>query len=159
MELVESACYKSSVADRNARDSIAKAVHRAGVDHDVDVELLVAVMATESGCSLRARSKKGAQGLMQLMPATARELGVRDSYRAEDSLDGGARYLAALLNQFHGDVRLALAAYNAGPAKVKRYKKIPPYRETQRYVKRVLKRYQALSNQQLASLPRPLAST
>ena len=88
LELVESACTRGSAATLVERDSIAKAVHRAGVDHAIDVELLVAVMATESGCVARARSKKGAQGLMQLMPATARELGVRDSFKAADSLDG-----------------------------------------------------------------------
>jgi len=141
------------------RDSIAKAVHRAGVDHSVDVELLVAVMATESGCALRARSKKGAQGLMQLMPATARALGVKDAYQASDSLDGGARYLALLLAQFDGNVQLALAAYNAGPTKVKKLKRIPPYRETQRYVKRVLSRYQSLSNMQFAKAEANVSST
>lgn len=163
LELVDSACFARPLIQSTRgladRDSIAKAVHRAGIDHAVDVELLVAVMATESGCSLRAKSKKGAQGLMQLMPATARALGVKDAYRASDSLDGGAKYLALLLSQFDGNVQLALAAYNAGPTKVKKLKKIPPYRETQRYVKRVLSRYQSLSNLQLASVEGNVAST
>ena len=164
VELVESACYSRPTVVRSRtgktdRDSIAKAVHRAGIDHAVDVELLVAVMATESGCSLRAKSKKGAQGLMQLMPATARALGVKDAFRAADSLDGGAKYLALLLDQFDGNVQLALAAYNAGPTKVRKLKQIPPYRETQRYVKRVLSRYQSLSNIEFASAERNLAST
>ena len=110
----------------------------AGEVHDVDVDLLASVVKTESGGNPHAVSRTGARGLMQLMPRTANELGVDDSYRPDENLQGGTAYLDALLSRYHDNLALALAAYNAGPAAVDRYHGIPPYRETRLYVARVI---------------------
>lgn len=110
--------------------------------HGLDPALVLAVAAVESAFQPKAVSPKGAQGLMQLMPGTAAELGVQDAFDPADNLDGGSRYLAALLAQYGGDVAKALAAYNAGAGAVRRHNGIPPYRETRDYVKKVLKRYE-----------------
>lgn len=105
--------------------------------------LLHAMVMVESAYNPQAKSKKGAQGLMQLMPATASRYGVIDSYDPEQNLQGGARYLKDLLEQFEFDLKLALAAYNAGENAVRRYgNQIPPYPETQNYVKKVMGYYQ-----------------
>ncbi len=108
----------------------------------VDAALLRAVIHAESGFNPRALSYKGAQGLMQLMPGTAFELGVGDAFDPAQNISGGARYLAMLLHDFHGDVKLAAAAYNAGAGAVTKYGGVPPYAETQVYVKRVALLYQ-----------------
>jgi soluble lytic murein transglycosylase-like protein len=104
--------------------------------HGVDPRLVHAVITVESAYRPRARSPKGARGLMQLMPATARQYGVRNAYRPSANLEAGIKHLRSLLDRF--DVHLALAAYNAGEAAVRRFGGIPPYRETQAYVTRVL---------------------
>jgi hypothetical protein len=112
--------------------------------HAVDESLIRAVIHAESAYRHDAVSPKGAQGLMQLMPATQRELAVADPYDPALNIDGGTRYLARLLDQFGGDVDLASAAYNAGPDAVRRHGGIPPYDETREYVRRVrilLRRY------------------
>lgn len=108
----------------------------------VDAALLRAIIHAESGFNPRALSYKGAQGLMQLMPGTAFELGVGNAFDPGQNISGGARYLAMLLHDFHGDVRLAAAAYNAGAGAVTKYGGVPPYAETQVYVKRVALLYQ-----------------
>jgi soluble lytic murein transglycosylase-like protein len=104
----------------------------------VDPALIKAVIKAESNFNHRAVSKKGARGLMQLMPATASSLHVQDSFHPESNIEGGVRYLRYLLNYFSGNLHLALAAYNAGENAVIRYGGIPPYPETQIYVRRVL---------------------
>jgi len=109
--------------------------------HGLDPALVLAVASVESGFQPKAVSPKGALGLMQLMPATATSLGVEDAFDPEVNLEGGSRYLAELLTLYGGDLRRALAAYNAGPGAVKRHGGIPPYRETRAYVKKVLERY------------------
>ena len=104
----------------------------------VDVRLLKAVGKAESGFDASAPAHGGARGVMQLMPSTAASRGVRDAYDARENIMGGARYLASLLNQYQGDVRLALAAYNAGSGNVAKYGGVPPFKETQAYISRVL---------------------
>ena len=111
---------------------------RAGSAHDLSVDLLASVVHAESSGHLRAVSRAGAEGLMQLMPATAASLGVHDAFAAEDNVGGGAAYLDALLRRYHENLAFALAAYNAGPAAVDRWHGIPPYRETRAYVARII---------------------
>jgi soluble lytic murein transglycosylase-like protein len=110
----------------------------AGHDHNLDVDLLTSLVRAESGGNPRALSHAGAQGLMQLMPQTATELGVHDSYKPDQNVGGGSFYLDSLLIRYHDNLALALAAYNAGPAAVDKYKGIPPYHETRVYVARVI---------------------
>lgn len=110
--------------------------------HGLDPNLVLAVVAVESGFQPDAVSNKGAQGLMQLMPGTAKDLGVTDALDPAQNLDGGTRYLRMLIARYNGDVGRALAAYNAGPEAVKRHGGVPPYRETHHYIDRVLKRYE-----------------
>ena len=110
----------------------------AAKKYGLDPALLAGLVKQESNFNPNARSGVGAKGLTQLMDATARGLGVTDSFDPAQSLDGGAKFLSGLLKQFHGDPSLALAAYNAGPGAVQKYGGIPPYQETQRYVPLVL---------------------
>ncbi|QWT18383.1 lytic transglycosylase domain-containing protein [Bacillus sp. NP157] len=117
--------------------SYGDVIRTASVDYHVDEALLRAVIHAESAFNPRALSVAGAQGLMQLIPSTARDMGVRDAFDAEQNIRGGARYLALLLQNFNGNERLAAAAYNAGPGAVQRYNGVPPYDETQVYVERV----------------------
>jgi len=115
--------------------------------HDVDANLVKAIIGTESNNNPRAVSNKGAMGLMQLMPFTARDLGVTNILDPVQNVDGGVRYLKYLLNLFGGDLPLSLAAYNAGPGAVERHGGIPPYRETREYVKKIGDRYGSLRSQ------------
>lgn len=118
-------------------DLIRSHAAREGVDH----RLVKSVMLVESNFNPRAVSRKGARGLMQLMPGTAAQLGVRNSFDAAENIRGGVRYLAELLSTFGGDVALALAAYNAGPYAVLRHGGVPPYPETQEYLRRAMLAY------------------
>jgi soluble lytic murein transglycosylase-like protein len=111
---------------------------KAGAAHDLDVELLASVIRAESNGDVHAVSRAGARGLMQLMPGTASKLGVADSFRADQNINGGTEYLNSLLERYHDNLVLALAAYNAGPAAVDKYRGIPPYRETRLYVARII---------------------
>jgi hypothetical protein len=113
----------------------------AGAQHNLDVDLLASVVRAESGGNVHAVSRTGAQGLMQLMPGTAAELGVTDSFRADQNINGGTAYLDTLLIRYHDHLALALAAYNAGPAAVDKYHGVPPYRETRVYVARVIREF------------------
>jgi soluble lytic murein transglycosylase-like protein len=113
-------------------------VDAASERHQVDADFINSVIQAESSFNPRARSPKGAQGLMQLMPATATKLGVMDAYEPGVNIEGGTRYLRQLLEHYHGDAIKALAAYNAGPQRVEQYHGVPPYRETRNYVRRVI---------------------
>jgi hypothetical protein len=110
----------------------------AGQQHNLDVDLLASVVKAESNGNARAVSRAGARGLMQLMPKTAGDHGVDDSFRPDENVRGGTEYLDELLARYHDNLALALAAYNAGPAAVDKYHGIPPYHETQVYVARVI---------------------
>lgn len=115
--------------------------------HRIDPALVKAVIMAESGYDPYAISKKGAMGLMQLMPATADALGVEDAFDPVHNIDGGVKYLKQLLNMFGGDLRLAIAAYNAGIKKVKKYQGIPPFKATHKYVKKVFAYYKYYKRQ------------
>jgi hypothetical protein len=125
-------------------------INRAAAKHQLDPALISAVMRQESGFRADVRSSAGALGLMQLMPETARQLGVADPMDPEQNVDGGARLLRSLLDRFGGRLDLALAAYNAGPSAVDRYGGVPPYPETQAYVRDIMSdyRYTSLSSAQ-----------
>jgi soluble lytic murein transglycosylase-like protein len=125
----------------------AQEIDSAASRYGVDPSLVRAVIAQESGFDPNATSGAGAQGLMQLMPSTARGLGITNPYDPAQAIDGGTRYLADQLRRFGGDTRLALAAYNAGPGAVQQYGGVPPYQETQRYVDQVLARIDAATNE------------
>jgi len=116
-------------------------VNAASEQHQVDADFIASVIKAESANNPRAVSPKGAQGLMQLMPGTASQLGVKNSFDPADNVDGGVRYLRGLLMLYNNDMVKALAAYNAGPQRVQQYKGVPPYRETHAYVARVIKDY------------------
>ncbi len=117
------------------------AIDEAAARHQVDPDLVRALIQVESNFNPKARSPKGAMGLMQLMPATARSLNVRNAFDARQNLDGGVKHLAGLLQNFNGDVSLSLAAYNAGAGAVQRHNGIPPYAETQNYVRKITALY------------------
>jgi soluble lytic murein transglycosylase-like protein len=121
-----------------AASSLTEMIRAAAQRHGVSEQLVSAVIRVESGFNARAVSRKGARGLMQLMPGTAAILGVRDSFDPMDNIDGGVRHLRGLLDRFGNNVSLALAAYNAGEGAVNSYGGIPPYPETQAYVGRIL---------------------
>ena len=110
----------------------------AGHEHNLDVDLLASLVKEESNGNARAVSRAGARGLMQLMPGTAAQLGVKDSFKPDQNVRGGSTYLDALLTRYHDNLALALAAYNAGPQAVDKYRGIPPYHETRAYVARVI---------------------
>jgi hypothetical protein len=130
-----------AVEPRLTNSDVHELIARAGADHNLDVDLLASVVRAESGGNIHAVSRTGAQGLMQLMPGTAAELGVTDSFRADQNIKGGTAYLDALLLKYHDHLALALAAYNAGPAAVDKYHGVPPYRETRVYVARVIREF------------------
>jgi soluble lytic murein transglycosylase-like protein len=146
---------EAKLSPADLREMLAK----AGGEHNLDVDLLASVVKAESGGNARALSRAGARGLMQLMPGTASELGVQDSFKPEQNVRAGSAYLDALLVRYHDKLALALAAYNAGPAAVDKYHGIPPYHETQAYVARVIHEFNrrvlaraALARQTVASI-------
>ena len=124
-----------------AAPDVPQLVTDASGKHQVDQDFIKSVIRAESNFNPKARSPKGAQGLMQLMPDTAQKLGVQDAYEPGANIDAGTQYLRQLLEQYHGDVAKALAAYNAGPQRVSQYNGVPPYSETRAYVRKVINDY------------------
>ena len=153
-----SAQTPSPVASHDAKlnqADLGEILARAGHEHNLDVDLLASVVKAESGGNIRAESRAGARGLMQLMPATASGLGVADSYQPDQNVRGGTTYLDALLTRYRDNLALALAAYNAGPAAVDKYHGIPPYHETQVYVARVIHEFNRRALAREAHLDKP----
>ena len=130
--------FTSASSGQTVSGDFASLINQAAQKYDVDPSLVKAVIKAESNFNPNAVSSAGAQGLMQLMPATARGLGVTNSLDPAQNIDGGVHFLSQLVNHYNGNVRLAVAAYNAGPGAVDKYNGIPPYQETQTYVNRVL---------------------
>ena len=144
----EASVLPSYSKNKNAYDHL---IRQAAQTHGVSEGLIKAVMHTESGFNMNARSPVGAQGLMQLMPATARRFNVANVYDPLQNILGGAKYLSWLMKRFNGSTQLALAAYNAGEGNVDKYGGIPPFRETQDYVKRVSSRLNNLYSNGIGS--------
>lgn len=130
----------NSVSNKNS--DIDGLIEAYSQKNGLDSAFVKAVIKQESGFQPKVTSSCGAMGLMQLMPATANSLGVKDAYDPEQNIAGGTKYLKGLLDRFGGDKSLALAAYNAGPNAVAKYNGIPPYKETQNYVKNIMSMYQ-----------------
>lgn len=131
----------SNITPVTNKSQILNIVSQVSQKYNVDEKLVQAVIKQESGFNAKAKSKAGAMGLMQLMPATAKRLGVKDPYNPIQNIDGGVRYLKSMLDKYNGNIILALAAYNAGPGAVDKYSGVPPYAETQNYVKNILANY------------------
>lgn len=127
-------------------------IDRAAARYQVDPALVRAIIFAESGYDATAVSKRGAMGLMQLMPQTARAMGVKDCFNPEHNINGGVKYFKKLYDQFDGDIRLALAAYNAGSRKVRKFNGVPPFGATERYIRKVMKYYKKFKRQE----PEPL---
>jgi soluble lytic murein transglycosylase-like protein len=128
-------------ATAEAKPDVNTIVKAAGAKHGLDPDFVASVVHAESSFNANAVSPKGARGLMQLMPKTAEQLGVKDSFDPAANVDGGAKYLRSLLDQYNGDVPKALAAYNAGAQRVAQYNGVPPYAETHAYVRRIIAEY------------------
>ena len=130
-----------NVSSNAPKAQILSMIDKVAQKHGVDEKLVRALVRQESGFNPKATSHCGAMGLMQLMPATAKGLGVTDPYNPVQNVEGGVKYLKSMLNKYNGNVILALAAYNAGPGAVDKYDGVPPYGETQNYVKSILANY------------------
>lgn len=129
-----------------SRARINELIDEYSQKYGLDSDFVKAIVKQESGFNEKATSKCGAMGLMQLMPGTAKALNVADPYNARDNIEGGVKYLKGLMDRFDGDMKLALAAYNAGPNAVKKYNGIPPYNETQNYVRNIMSMYQRIQS-------------
>ena len=126
------------MASQSIENDIERSIEKASKKYDLPSDLIKGVIKAESDFQVKAKSSKGALGLMQLMPSTAEELGVRDPFDIDQNIDGGSRYLKKMMDRFGNDIRKALSAYNAGPGTVERYDGNVPYKETRHYVERVL---------------------
>ena len=140
-KILDSSIENKKNPNPTSRSEINDLIDKYSAQSGLDADFVKAVINQESGFNPNATSKCGAMGLMQLMPGTAQGLGVTNAYDPEQNIQGGTRYLKGLMDRFDNNKSLALAAYNAGPNAVKKYGGIPPYQETQNYVKNVLSRY------------------
>lgn len=134
---ITSKATASNKSSRQKPTSFEQIVQDAARKYGVSEELIHAIIKTESNYNPKAKSHAGAMGLMQLMPGTARYLGVKDPYDAKQNIFGGTKYISDMLRQHNGDLTLALAAYNAGPGNVKKYGGVPPFKETQNYIQKI----------------------
>lgn len=144
----------ASAADRSPKPALKPTVlfhsiiKRAAAQYQIDPDLVRAIIFAESGYDPMAMSKKGAMGLMQLMPKTAEAMGVEDCFDPEHNIFGGVKYFKNLFVQFDGDVELALAAYNAGSRRVREFNGVPPFKATEQYIQKVMKRYNKYKGRQ-----------
>lgn len=136
----------SALPHSKVSGSYADIIYKAAEKNGIAAPLLKAIIKAESNFNPRAVSKKGALGLMQIMPGNLKSLNIRDPFDPKQNIMGGARYFKRMMNRFGGKLPLAIAAYNAGPKKVEQYQRIPPIRETENYVRRVLKYYNKYRN-------------
>jgi len=143
-----------SVSGRKAEHSYHNFIIQTACHHQIDPELIKAIIMAESGYNPRAISKRGAKGLMQLMPGTAQSLGVKDIFNPHQNITGGVQYFKQMVNRFNGDVKLALAAYNAGSRNVRNYNGVPPFKATHSYIKKVFKYYQIYKDQMAREIDR-----
>jgi len=130
-----------TIARRKPENVYDKIIMEAAHRHDVHPALIKAIIKAESSYNPKAVSKKGARGLMQLMPRTARAMGVKNSFNPKHNIQGGTKYFKHLLNEFEGNIRMALAAYNAGIERVRHYGRVPPYKATRSYINKVMAYY------------------
>lgn len=140
---------KSKIDLKAQSEQIEEIVQTFADKYDIDSNFIKAIIKQESGFNANATSKKGAMGLMQLMPKTAESLGVINAYNPWENVEGGVKHLKSLLKTYEGNKELALAAYNAGAGAVKKYGGIPPYKETQNYVSSIMATYDKLNGVQL----------
>lgn len=148
-KVAHSTCNKIRMSTRASK--YKRSIEVYSKIYGVSESLVRAIIKNESCYQANARSPVGAIGLMQLMPGTAKDMKISNPWNPDQNIQGGVKYIAEMLKEFNGNIRLAVAAYNAGPGNVRKYKGIPPFRETRTYVKRVMGDYQRL-NQQYASL-------
>ena len=145
IEEIKSAINLKSKIDLKAQTSnVEEIIEKYANKYNIDSDFIKAIIKQESNFNSNATSKKGAMGLMQLMPKTAQSLGVVDAYNPNQNIEGGVKYLRGLLDRFDNNNELALAAYNAGPTAVKKYGGVPPYKETQNYVNSIMSAYEQL---------------
>lgn len=155
-EITDMAEYEEPVTpDAKPQRTLNEVISAASDKHQIDPDLITSVIHAESAFDPKARSPKGAQGLMQLMPGTASRLGVTNAYDPSANVDGGTQYLRELLLKYNGDIIKALAAYNAGPGRVQQYHGVPPYHETRAYVARIVREF----NQKKLAAKKPLPKT